>query len=80
MFDDWTAVEASRPDVMNQISPQQPWNDSDTQAHSQEVGTPAALTQADEHPLQGLVGRSLQVKEGEFVVRAQLHLMSDCFK
>lgn len=45
-----------------------------------EAGTPAALTEADEHPLQGLVGGSLQVKEGQFVVRAQLRLMSDCFK
>lgn len=73
MFSDW-------PDIISQILPQQPWNDTDRQAHSQEVGTPAALTQADEHPLQGLVGRSLQVKEGEFVVRAQLRLMSDCLK
>lgn len=45
------------------------------------VETPQlALTEADEHSLQGLVGGRLQVEEGELVVRAQLRLVSDCLK
>ena len=64
----------------NHISSQHSLNDSDTGVHAHKVGTPAALTEADEHSLQGLVGGCLQVKEGELVVRAQLHLVSDRFK
>lgn len=40
----------------------------------------APLTKTDQHPLQGLVGGRLQVEEGQFVVSAQLHLVSDGFK
>lgn len=40
----------------------------------------APLTKTDQYPLQGLVGGRLQVEEGQFVVSAQLHLVSDGFK
>lgn len=42
--------------------------------------SPMALTQADEHPLQGLVGGGLQVEKGELVICAQLSLVADGFE
>lgn len=58
------------------VSPSKPWP-TRTPECTRKAGAPAALTQTDEHPLQGLVGRRLQVEERELVVRAQLRLVPD---
>lgn len=64
----------------NCISSRCSLSDSDTGC-TLGIETPLlALTEADKHSLQGLVGGRLQVEEGELVVRAQLRLVSDCLK
>lgn len=38
------------------------------------------LTQADEDPLESLVRAGLQIKQGELVISAVLHLVADCLE